>query len=71
MREEAHRNDISDKSAALYRVADVLQRKWEPMWVPYEHLTQELKDSDRGYAKRPLEAFQEHVLEVMGLKLTS
>ncbi len=30
-------------------------KRWESLWIPYEELSEEMKDSDRAYAKKMLD----------------
>lgn len=46
-----------------------LKRKWKPNWIPYEELTEELKDKDRVWSDKVLGIFRDHAIkEIRGLR---
>ena len=49
-------NGIENKEAI--ELVEKIERRlkiWESLWIPYEELSEEMKDSDRAYAKKMLE----------------
>lgn len=34
-------------------------KRWEGLWIPYDELNEEMKDSDRAYAKKMLDLAKE------------
>lgn len=45
---------INDNILLINKFTEKLER-WESLWIPYEDLTEEMKEKDRKYARRMLE----------------
>ncbi len=49
-------NDADNKEAVeLVQKLEYRLERWEKLWVPYEELSEEMKDFDRKYAQKMLD----------------
>ncbi len=39
-------------------VSEERRKRWEKLWIPYADLSEEMKEEDRKYARKVLEAFK-------------
>jgi len=44
--------DIASKE----KISEERKKRWEKLWVPYSELTEEVKEQDRKYARKVIEA---------------
>jgi hypothetical protein len=53
-------NGIENKEAVeLVEKLEKRLGRWEGLWIPYEELSEEMKDSDRVYAKKMFDLAEE------------
>lgn len=43
-----------------------VRRRWESLWVPYEELSEEMKEKDRVWARKSMELVEDSYMSLMG-----
>jgi hypothetical protein len=46
--------------AVAAEVTDATRSKWQRSWIPYEQLTEDLKEADRVWARKVANLIQQH-----------
>lgn len=58
---EFYEENSNENKEAIELVEQLENRlkRWESLWIPYDELSEEMKDSDRAYARKMLDLAKE------------
>jgi hypothetical protein len=60
--EVEHQQWLHWSNAVAPEVADATRQKWERSWIDYSHLTEEVKEADRVWARKVVAVLRERQL---------